>query len=127
MRKDSQRGVETVRRGWLVVQAVGNGVELVLGEHAQIGALGQVLAQQSVGVLAGATLPGAVPIAEVDLHARGSAQFLVPAHLLALVVSEAATHGFGNRIQFGRKARQRRCRRGVLHLGQQHQTAGALH
>ena len=49
-----------------VVQTVGDGVELVLAEEAQIGPLGKVLAQQPVGVLAGAALPGTVRVAEVD-------------------------------------------------------------
>src|SRR3954453_4765252 len=42
----------------------------VLGAvHAEVGALWKVLAQQPVGGLVRATLPGAVGIAEVDRHA----------------------------------------------------------
>ena len=58
--EDLQGRVEGVRRTWSVVQAVGDGIELGLGVDGQIGALGQVLAQQPVGVLAAATLPGAM-------------------------------------------------------------------
>jgi hypothetical protein len=55
-----QGGVPRVSGARAVVHAVGNRVEFVLAEHAQVGALGQVLAQQSVGVLAGAALPRTV-------------------------------------------------------------------
>ena len=46
---------------------MGDGIEIVLGVLAEIGALGQVLADEAVGVLVGATLPGIVRIGEVDL------------------------------------------------------------
>ena len=39
--------------------------------HGQVGALGEVLAQQPVGVLVAAALPGRVRVAEVDLQVRG--------------------------------------------------------
>lgn len=50
------------------VELQGDGVELVLGEGGQVGALGEVLSQQAVGVLVRAALPGAVRVAEVDLR-----------------------------------------------------------
>ena len=56
--KDFERGMERVSGAWPSVEAVGSGIEIVLGEGAQVGALGQVLAQQAVGVLAGAALRG---------------------------------------------------------------------
>ena len=41
------------------VELSGDGVELVLGPVAEVGAgLGEVLAEQAVGVLVGAALPG---------------------------------------------------------------------
>ena len=58
--EDLQRRLEGMRGAGSIVQAVGDGVEFLLGVHRQIGALGQVLPQQPVGVLAGAALPGAV-------------------------------------------------------------------
>jgi hypothetical protein len=122
-----QRGVEGVRGARSVGQAVGYGVEFGLGVCRQIGALGQVLPQQSVGVLAGSTLPRAMGVAEVDLRARAGREFAVASHLLALVVGQAVAHRRGYLIQPGIKARQHgRCRR-VVHLGQQHQATGALH
>src|SRR5437764_1263372 len=46
---------------------VGNSLRIV---HAEIGTFWEILAQQPVSVLVGATLPRAVGIAEVDLDAR---------------------------------------------------------
>ncbi len=58
--EDDEWRLEAVRGAWPGVQAVGDSVELFLAVDAQVRALGQVLAQQAVGVLAGATLPRAV-------------------------------------------------------------------
>lgn len=75
---------------------------------------GQVLAQQAVGVLAGAALPRAMGVAEVHTHPGGGGEFGVPGHLLVLAVGERLAHRRGDAAQLGRKARQ------------QHQAAAAL-
>ena len=59
---------EAHRLAWSGVQFPGNRIELRLSEAAQVAALGQVLSQQSVGVLVDAALPGAVQISEAHLH-----------------------------------------------------------
>ena len=82
-----------MRGPWPTVHAVGDAVEVILAEGAQVGALGQVLAQQPVGVLAGAALPRTVGVAEVDLHAGLRRQIDVPGHLLALVVGTNVAGG----------------------------------
>ncbi len=51
---------------WAMVELVGDGVEVGLVEHAEVGALGEVLPKQPVGVLVGAALPRAAWLAEVD-------------------------------------------------------------
>jgi len=56
------------------VEGGGDGVEVAGAVSAQVGALGEVLAQQAVGVLVGATLPRAVRVGEVDLDAGVDAQ-----------------------------------------------------
>src|SRR5215218_8117017 len=68
-----------------VVEFVGDGVELGFADGAEVGALGEVLAQQAIGVLVGAALPGGVRIAEVDLDAGVDVDLLPVAHLGALV------------------------------------------
>jgi hypothetical protein len=46
-----------------------DGVQRSLVELAQVGTLGQVLAQQPIGVLVGAPLPRAARVTELDLDA----------------------------------------------------------
>ncbi len=45
--------------------------------YVQIGVLGHVLVQLSVGILASAALPRTVRIVEVDLDAGSKAQFIL--------------------------------------------------
>jgi hypothetical protein len=52
--------------------------------HAEVGSLGKVLAQQPVGILVRAALPGAVRIAEVDMDPGVDPQMGVLSHLRAL-------------------------------------------
>lgn len=105
--EDLPGGVESMSWTWPTVQAVGNGIENDLAVHRQVRALGQVLAQQSVGVFTGAALPGAMRVAEVDLPAGVGGQFRMPGHLLALVVGQGLAHRCGNQIEIGGKAGQR--------------------
>ena len=48
-----------------------DGGELLMTDLAEVHALGQVLADQPVGVFIGSTLPGAVGIAEEDVCPSG--------------------------------------------------------
>jgi hypothetical protein len=75
------------------VEFVGDGVEVGLGVNRQVCGLGEVLAQQPVGVLIRAPLPGAVRITEVDLDTGIDAELHVVAHLFALVPGQAASQG----------------------------------
>ena len=67
------------------VERGGHGVEVVAGVPAQVGALGKVPAQQAVGVLIRAALPGAMRIAEVDPQSGDDVELSVLRHLGALV------------------------------------------
>ena len=82
-----------------LLSTVGDGVEFMLAEDAEVVVFGQVLPEQPVGVFAGTALPGAVGVAEVDLHAGAGCQLGVAHHLLALVVGEALAQRGCNRIQ----------------------------
>ena len=66
--------VETFPRA--CVQPIGDGVQLTLGVARQVCALGQVLAQQAICILVGATLPGAVRIGKEDLDRQPFRQAL---------------------------------------------------
>src|SRR5262249_18591914 len=67
------------------VELVGDGVEFCLGVGGQVGAFGQVVADQAVGVLVGAALPGGVGVGEVDRDAGGDGEGGVAGHFLAAV------------------------------------------
>ena len=55
------------RFAWSAVESLGDVLEVDGGVDGQVGALGEVLAQQPVGVLVDPALPGGVRIAEEDL------------------------------------------------------------
>jgi len=78
-----------------IVQERTDGIEVALGKTSQVGVLGQVLAQQAVGVLVGATLPRAMGIGEVGLQFKTSAQQLMARHFAALIVSQRFAQGLG--------------------------------
>ena len=61
----------------------------------QVGALGEVLAQQAICVLVGAALPGAVGVSEEDRDAGLDLERGVGRKLLAAVPSQGSTQTFG--------------------------------
>src|SRR5215211_8242067 len=81
----SRPAVEGDRHGRKVLGAV----------RAEVSALGEVLAQQPVGVLVRAALPGAVRIAEVDLKTGVDPQAGVLAHLRPLIPGQRTSQLFG--------------------------------
>ncbi|MCC2643352.1 MAG: hypothetical protein K0S45_3765 [Nitrospira sp.] len=60
-----------------------DGIQLALRRARQIRALRQILAQQAIGVLVGAALPGAVRIGKEHLNGEPLGQTLVFRHLFA--------------------------------------------
>src|SRR4051794_670354 len=81
----SRPAVEGDRHGCKVLGAV----------HAEVGALWKVLAQQPVGVLVRATLPGAVRVAEVDRHASLDPELGVLGHFRSLIPGQRSSQLFG--------------------------------
>ena len=77
-----------------VVDLLDDGVELVLGQVVEAGALGQVAADPPVAVLVASPLPGAVGVGEVGGHAQGLVDQPV-AGRLAPVVPGAVDAQFG--------------------------------
>ena len=61
----------------------------------QVGFLGEVLSQQTVGVFVGASLPGALRITEEDFHLGGHREALVFGHLQPSVPGQRAPQGRG--------------------------------
>jgi hypothetical protein len=58
---------------------------------AQVGAFGEVLAQQPIGILVGAALPWALRIAEVDLDSRVDFETIMLSHFGSLIPSQRTT------------------------------------
>ncbi|MEA2188209.1 MAG: hypothetical protein QOK16_3220 [Solirubrobacteraceae bacterium] len=73
-----------------VVELVGDPVEFGFGDGGEVGALGEVLAHEPVGVLVGGALPRSVRVAEVDVDAGIDANLFSVAHLGALVARQRA-------------------------------------
>ena len=67
------------------VECCGDSVQVVPGVSAEIGAFGEVLAEETVGVLVGATLPWTLGVAEVDVEIGVYAELSVLGHLGSLV------------------------------------------
>ena len=50
------------------VECCGDSVQVASGVSAEVGAFGEVLAEETVGVLVGSTLPWCLGVAEVDIE-----------------------------------------------------------
>src|SRR5690606_40564612 len=73
---------------WTAVEGRSDGGEVLGAVLAEVGAFGEVLAQQPVGVLVAGPLPRAVRIAEEDVDIVVDAYLCVVGHLGALVPGE---------------------------------------
>src|SRR6266540_2029292 len=73
------------------VECERDGGQLVGAVSAEVGAAGEVLAEQAVGVFVRAALPGAVGVAEVDVDAGVDPQLGVLGHLRALIPGQRAS------------------------------------
>ena len=73
------------------IQRMGYGAQLFGTMLAEIRALWEVLAEQGVGVLVAAALPGALRVTEIDLETSIHPKLHMLGHLGALVPSQRAT------------------------------------
>ena len=62
LREDLQGRGEVEALSWARIQPMCDGVQLALRIARQVRSLGQILAQQPIGILVGPALPGAVRI-----------------------------------------------------------------
>ena len=82
---------------WPVVEFGGDRVEVVLAVSGEVGAFGEVLPEQPVGVLVGAALPGRVRVAEVDLHIQCGRHTPVQGEFGSLVPCQRVAQEFRQR------------------------------
>ena len=108
------------------IQPMGNGVQLSLGIAGQVCPFGQVLAQQPIGILIGAALPGAVQIGKKDLDRKPLGQLLVLGHFFPSIVGQGFAQGRGHMSEFLGEALSGTPRIRPVHSGQNDQTGGPL-
>ena len=65
--EDFNRRLPAKRFAWSRIQGMGYCAQIPGCVPAEVGPLGEVLSQQTIGVFVRAALPGALRIAEVDL------------------------------------------------------------
>ena len=70
------------------VEGVGGLVEVFLGDQAHVGAFGEVLAEEPVGVFVGASLPRGLGVTEVDVDSGVDTELGVLGHFFALIPGE---------------------------------------
>ena len=104
-----------------LVETLGDRIQLFLAVEGQVRPLGEVLAEEAVGVLAGPPLPGAMGVAEVDLDPGLSGQLGMARHLFALVIGQRLAHGRGNAVELLGISGQGGGGSGIVHLSQQDQ------
>ena len=113
---------------WAAVELVLDGLDLGVGDAVEVGALGEVLADQAVGVLVGGTLPGAVGIGEVDLDVGGEGESGVVGHLRALIPGDGGVHGPGQGVDHALEGVGDGAGAVVVRqTGDQHEPAATLH
>ena len=120
-----RRKVETF--SWARVEAMRDGVQLALRIARQVGALGQILTQQPMGVFIDPALPGAVRIGKEDLDREPLGQLLVLGHLFPSIVRQGFPQQGGHMPEFFDEAPSGTHRIRPLHPGQDDQACRPLH
>jgi DNA modification methylase len=121
---DADRCKVAVDRPGPLVESLRDRIKLFLAVEGQVCPLGEVLAEEAVGVLAGPPLPRAMGVAEVDLDPGLGGQLGMARHLLPLVVGQGLAHGRRDTVQLAGIACQGGGGGGIVHLGQQDQARG---
>jgi hypothetical protein len=116
--------VETFSRAR--VQPMGDGVQFALAVARQVRAFGQVLAQQAIRVLVGATLPGAIRIGKVDLDREPLGQLLVLSHFFPTIIGQRFAQQCRHVPEFLGEALSSTRGIGPVHPGQNDQACGSL-
>ena len=103
---------------WAHVQLQGDGIQFFLAVFRQVGAFGQVLANQAIDVLVAGALPRAMRVAKVDGNPSILSDACMPGHLPPLVVGNAFTHCQRHTVERCTEPLHRRGRRRIVHLYQ---------
>ena len=109
-----------------VVEALGNVVEVLLGVAAEIGAFGEILPDQAVGVFVAGSLPWAVGVGEVDLDAGVPRQLGVAGHFGPAVVGKRLAQSRGDGIEGALESTAGGIGIERVHAGKQNEAAAAF-
>ena len=109
------------------IEAMRNGIQLALRVARQVGALGQVLAQQPVRVFIGAPLPGAVRIGKEDLDREPLGQLLMLGPLVPPIIRQGFAQQGGHVPEFLGEALSGTRGIGPGHFSQDDQACSPLH
>ena len=109
------------------VQAMRDSVQLALRVARQVCALGQILAQQPIRILVGATLPGAIRIGKEDPDRQPLRQALVLGHLFPSIIGQRITQLRGYVPEFLGEALTGTPRIRSIHPGQNDQARHPFH
>src|SRR5829696_2890264 len=85
---DLERSAKAESAAGAVVEESGDLVALLLGESGEVGAFGEILAEETVGVFVGAALPGVVRGGEVEASVQAARDVLEAVEFGAVVGSE---------------------------------------
>ena len=86
-----------------------------------------MLSEQTIGILVRRALPGTVRVGKIDANPRPMFKLLMAGHFPPLVVGQDLSKRLGQRPESPREALQNGCGRCVLDLGQDHESAAAIH
>ena len=79
-----------------IVEFLGDGIQVALGECGEVASFGQVLADEAVEIFVGTALPGGVGIGEVDVDAEVFFDAFESGKFQAVVEGERAAKVLGN-------------------------------
>jgi len=122
---DFVRGFEAEAFAWTVIEDVGDGGALVLGEGREVGAFREVLADEAVGIFVRAAFPGVVGSGEVDGDLESSCDGFIGMKLGAVIGSDGFDEGFVFSEKFDR-ALGGMCRGSVRQLSDPNLAAEAV-
>ena len=97
-----------------------------MGDEAEVSTLGQVLADEAIGVFVCTALPWAVWVAEIDRHIKALGEFVVHGHLGTSIVGHGLAHEFWNASQAFDECVSDMLRAGVIKLGEHDHSSDAL-
>ena len=126
VRKHLQGGCPVQTFSWSGVQPPGNGIQLALRVGREVRALGQILAEQAIGIFIGPPLPRAMRIGKEHLDGQPLGQLLMFRHLFPSIIGQRFPQRGGDVSELLGKSVARTLRLRPLKPSQDNQARGPL-